>query len=130
MLNTPKLAAIRSKIEARIDRLEERLDDPKEMERMMQNPLAYVLFFIVYTLPITLIVDAVQNHRFAWWAIPMGFFMWCMAKALYIPSEKKVLPTAEQVRAKLIQYKNDAERKLDAAKASLATTAKKETVKA
>lgn len=113
MLQTKQLAArLRGKISKALDRLEEKLQDPKEMERMMQNPLAYVLFAIAYTMPITLTIDAIQNHRFAWWGIPMGFLMWALAKAFYVPSEKKVLPTAEQVRARLIQYKEAAERKI------------------
>lgn len=111
--NTKQLAArLRGKISNKLDELNAKLDDPKEMERMMMNPIAYVLFAVVYTLPITLIVDAVQNHRFAWWAIPMGAMMWLFAKAIYIKPEKKVLPTAEEVRARLIQYKEAAERKI------------------
>lgn len=113
MLQTKQLAArLRGKISNKLDELNAKLDDPKEMERIMQNPLAYVLFALAYTMPITLTIDAIQNHRFAWWALPIGAMMWLFAKAIYIKPEKKVLPTAEEVRARLIQYKEAAERKI------------------
>lgn len=113
MLLSKNLAAtVSSRIEACIDRLDARLQDPAEQERLLLNPIAYVLFAVAYTMPITLIIDAVQNHRFAWWAIPVGAMMWLFAKAIYIKPEKKVLPTAEEVRARLIQYKEAAERKI------------------
>lgn len=125
MLNSSKLAAIRSNISARIDRLEERLEDPKELERFVQNPIAYACFALAAATPVAVIVDIFQNHRFAWWALIIGAMFYLLAKAIYIPSEKKVLPTAEEVRAKLIEYKEAAERKLESAR-----IVTKETVKA
>lgn len=112
LTNTKQLAArLRGKISNKLDELNAKLDDPKEMERFIMNPLAYAAFAMACAVPVLLIIDSIMYHRFAWWGLIMGILMYQLAKAMYIPSPKKH-ERAEQVRARLIAYKEAAERKV------------------
>jgi len=111
-----------NKLSAYIDRLEERLEDPKEFERMMQNPLAYGAFAMAALTPIAVVYEAIANGRFCWWALIIAVIAYLFGKALYIPNEKKNLPTAEEVLQRYKAFKQETERKIAAASRPLGNT--------